>query len=273
MERKKSIKKVVSEAYGNIAGEGNRCCGTSSCGPDQKQYLSSIGYSSEEIETIPEGANLSLGCGNPTAMTELNEGEYLLDLGCGAGADCFLAAEKVGPEGKVIGVDMTPEMIERARENASKNNIDNVEFRLGEIENLPLADNSVDLVISNCVINLAADKNRVFEEIFRVLKPQGRISISDIAVTEELPSPVKESEEAYVGCIAGALLIDDYKEIVEQQGFKDVEIISHDNSACITSFTNDPVAKELLAALKNHDKDITEKLQEIVKSVNIKGKK
>ncbi|MFO7952146.1 MAG: arsenite methyltransferase [Bacillota bacterium] len=269
LEKKKSIKKFVSEAYGNIASEGNSCCGPPSCAPDQKAYLTGIGYSAEEIDKIPEEANLSLGCGNPTAMAQIKEGESVLDLGCGAGADCFLAAKKVGPEGRVIGVDMTPEMIEKARESS----MNNVEFRLGEIENLPLADNSADIIISNCVINLSADKSRVFEEIFRVLKPGGRISISDIALTEELPSPIKESEQAYLGCIAGALLIHDYEQIVKDQGFKDVEIITHDSSACIASFTNDPVAKELLATSKNYEKDVTEKLQETVKSVNIKGKK
>jgi len=273
MEKKKNIKKFVSEAYGNIAREGNSCCGPSSCAPDQKAYLTGIGYSAEEIDTIPEEANLSLGCGNPTAMAQIKEGEIVLDLGCGAGADCFLAAKKVGPEGRVIGVDMTPEMIEKARNNARESSIDNVEFRLGEIENLPLADNSADIIISNCVINLSADKSRVFEEILRVLKPGGRISISDIALTEELPSPIKESEQAYVGCISGAILKDDYEQIVKDQGFKDVEIVTHDSSACIASFTNDPVAKELLAALKNYETDVTEKLQEIVKSVNIKGEK
>lgn len=273
MKKKKNIKKIVSEAYGSIASEGSCCCGPSSCAPDKNKYLESIGYSQNEINSIPENANLSLGCGNPTALTQINKGETVLDLGCGAGADCFVATKKVGTYGKVIGVDMTQEMIEKARENARKSGMDNVEFRLGEIENLPIADNSIDLVISNCVINLSPEKSKVFEEIYRVLKPGGRISISDIALTEELPASIKENEQAYVGCIAGALLILDYKEIVQKQGFKDVKVISMENSACLDSFTSDPIAKEILTALEDLEKDVTERLKKIVKSVNIEGSK
>ena len=160
-----------------------------------------IGYSEEEMTAVPEGANLGLGCGNPTAMASLKEGETVLDLGAGAGFDCFLAAGKVGPEGRVIGIDMTPEMLEKARENAQKGNFSNVEFRLGEIENLPVADGIIDIIISNCVINLVPDKDRVFSEAFRVLKPGGRIMVSDIVLTKELPDFIKNNMAAYVGCI------------------------------------------------------------------------
>lgn len=163
-------KKTVREAYGQIAQAGTSCC-SSSCGCDVSGLAKLLGYSENELALLPDGANLGLSCGNPTALAGLNEGEIILDLGSGAGFDCFVAAPEVGPSGKVIGVDMTPAMLEKARENAKKSDFTNVEFRLGEIENLPVADNSIDVVISNCVINLSTDKKRVFEEIYRVLKP------------------------------------------------------------------------------------------------------
>jgi len=184
-----------------------------------------IGYTDEELASAPEGANLGLGCGNPTALASLVEGETVLDLGSGAGFDCFLAAQKVGDTGKVIGVDMTPEMIEKARKNAQMSNCANVEFRLGEIENLPVADNSVDVIISNCVINLSPDKERVFRDAFRVLKPGGRLMVSDIVLLKALPDFIRESVAAYVGCIAGAMLKDDYLAAIGKAGFQDVKIL------------------------------------------------
>jgi SAM-dependent methyltransferase len=214
---KKKTRKVVREAYGKIA-QGQESCGCGTCGPDTKEFAKSIGYSEEELKAIPNEANLALSCGNPTALASLKEGEVVLDLGSGGGFDCFLAATRVGPNGKVIGVDMTPEMVEKARDNAKKNGVENVEFRLGEIENLPVGDNSVDVVISNCVINLSADKPRAFQEIYKVLKPSGRIAISDIALLKELPEKIRESIEAYVGCVGGAILVKDYKKIVRASG-------------------------------------------------------
>ncbi len=178
-----------------------------------------------DINNVPEGANLGLGCGNPIALASIKEGETVLDLGSGAGFDCFLAANRVGGKGRVIGVDMTPEMLEKARENARQGDYNNVEFRLGEIENLPVADSSIDVIISNCVINLAPDKNRVFHEAFRALKPGGRIMVSDIVLEKELPENIKNSIEAYVGCVAGASLESDYLQAIESAGFKEVKIV------------------------------------------------
>ena len=184
-----------------------------------------IGYTDDELETVPEGANLGLGCGNPVALASLREEETVLDLGSGAGFDCFLAANKVGKTGKVIGVDMTPEMLEKARENAKKGGYSNVEFRLGEIENLPVADNSVDVMISNCVINLSPDKRRVFAEAYRVLRPNGRLMVSDIVLLKELPAFVMNSLEAYVSCVSGAMIREEYLRTIENAGFKEVKIV------------------------------------------------
>jgi SAM-dependent methyltransferase len=185
-----------------------------------------MGYTKEELDTLPEGADLGLGCGNPTALASIKEGETVIDLGSGAGIDCFLAAKKVGDTGKVIGIDMTPEMLDKARGNAKNGNIENVEFRLGEIDNLPVADNTADLVISNCVINLAPDKKKVFDEAFRVLKPGGRVMISDIVLLGELPEGIRSSMDAYIGCVSGAIHKDDYLQTIKDAGFKDVEIVS-----------------------------------------------
>ena len=223
------IRKAVRESYGNMAAEGISCCGSAStcgCGSQQETLSKAIGYTDEQLGSIPGEANLGLGCGNPTALASLKEGEVVLDLGSGAGIDCFLAANKVGESGRVIGVDMTPEMLERARENARKERYRNVEFRLGEIENLPVADNSVDAVISNCVINLSPDKGRVFKESYRALKPGGRVMVSDIVLLKELPDPIRNSIEAYVGCVAGATTREQYLATVAAAGFQEIEIIS-----------------------------------------------
>lgn len=225
------IRKAVRENYGKIALREETCCrpvNSVDCGCDSTQDIISraMGYTDQELQAVPEGSNLGLGCGNPTALASLQEGEVVLDLGSGAGFDCFLAVEKVGEGGRVIGVDMTAQMIEKARENAAKGGYQNVEFRLGEIENLPLADNSVNVVISNCVINLSPDKKRVLEEAYRVLKPGGRVMISDIALLKELPEAIKGSIEAYVGCVAGATTREEYLATVTAAGFRDVEIVN-----------------------------------------------
>jgi len=266
MDRRKT-KRIVKEAYGKIAQRQEGCgCGT--CGSETKEFAKSIGYSEEELKVIPDGANLALSCGNPTALARLEEGETVLDLGSGAGFDCFLAATKVGTNGKVIGVDMTPEMIEKARENARKNRVKNVEFRLGEIESLPMGDNSVDVVISNCVINLSADKPRVFQEVYRVLKPGGRIAISDIALLKELPEKIESSIEAYVGCVGGAVLVDDYEKIVRASGLRDIKIAIKGSSECIDANTKDPIGRAILDGLGDG-----ESLEDYVVSVYVEGRK
>lgn len=227
MEEEK-VKKIVRNRYAKVAKTNSSCCGPSvSCcsAPTEKQVSKMIGYSEDEVNAVPEGANLGLGCGNPTALATLREGEKVLDLGSGAGFDCFLAAKKVGKKGKVIGVDMTPEMLEKARSNARKGKFTNVEFRLGEIENLPVADNSVDVIISNCVINLAPNKKRVFEEAFRVLASRGRLMVSDIVLLKKLPESVQKNVEAYAGCISGAEIKDMYLDLISKAGFSEVEIL------------------------------------------------
>ncbi len=183
-----------------------------------------MGYSNKDLNSVVEGANLGLGCGNPTAIGNLKEGEIVLDLGSGGGFDCFLAAKKVGDKGRVIGVDMTPEMLARARENAVKMGTTNVEFRLGEIEHLPVADSSVDVIISNCVVNLSPDKRQVFKDAYRVLKPGGRLVISDVVATAKMPNQMREQASLLTGCIAGAEHIDKIRGLLEEVGFKEVKI-------------------------------------------------
>jgi len=219
------VKKVVKERYTQIAS-GNCGCGSGCSGSDNVQASKEIGYSDEEINHVPE-ANLGLGCGNPTALAEIKEGDVVLDLGSGAGFDAFLAVKKVGKSGKVIGVDMTQEMIKKARANAKKYGHDNVEFRLGDIEELPIEDASVDIIISNCVINLAPDKDRVFGEAYRVLRKNGKIFASDIVLLEELPEEKRRDHDLLCGCVGGALLKDDYIAKLKNAGFK-VKILHED---------------------------------------------
>jgi arsenite methyltransferase len=227
MEDKK-MKKKVREGYAKIAKQESTCCGSAKvcCGKanSPEEISKKIGYTEEQLQSVPDGANLGLGCGNPTAIASLKKGEVVLDLGSGAGFDCFLAANKVGNTGKVIGVDMTPEMLSKAQENAKKAGYHNVEFRSGEIENLPVEDNSVDVVISNCVINLSPDKKKVFQEAFRVLKPKGRIAVSDIVLLKDLPVIIKNSVEAYVGCISGAIHKDKYLQLLRDVGFTGITV-------------------------------------------------
>ncbi len=229
MRDERAIRDAVREGYAQIAREtdaGAGCCGPSAscCGGGAVESARRFGYTEEEINTVGDGANLGLGCGNPTAIASLAPGETVLDLGSGAGFDCFVAARRVGDKGLVIGVDMTPEMLSRARGNADKLGARNVEFRLGEIENLPVADASIDAVISNCVINLSPEKAKVFREIYRVLKPGGRVGVSDMALLRPLPEDVRADLTSYVGCVAGAVSVDEYLGHLRDAGFVDVAV-------------------------------------------------
>lgn len=230
------IHKVVRDAYGKIA-HGQEWCGCGSCGPSATEFAKSLGYSEKELEDIPKEANLSLSCGNPISLANLREGEVALDLGSGAGF-------------------------------ARKNNINNVEFRVGEIENLPVADNSIDVVIGNCVISLSIDKPRVFQDVYRVLKPNGRIAISDMALLKKLPENIHESMKAYVECVGGALLIDEYEEIAEASGLKDVTLTIKKSAVCIDSNTTDPTSRAALDGLAEN-----ESLEEYLVSVDEEGYK
>jgi SAM-dependent methyltransferase len=228
------IRKAVRESYGQIASRGGSCCAPSCCTPDAAppaaETSKRLGYSDEDVSGVPEGANLGLGCGNPRAIAALRPGETVLDLGSGAGFDCFLAAKQVGADGHVIGVDMTAEMVSLARENAATAGVSNVEFRLGEIEHLPVADASVDVILSNCVINLSPDKPSVFREAFRVLRPGGRLAISDVVATAPLPESLRNDLRAIAGCVGGAATIAELEAILTEVGFADVRVAPVDES-------------------------------------------
>jgi len=233
MDKQKNdeIRSAVRKNYGKVAVSGRSGCGCSSsscCGTPNEVPIEDIslglGYSSEDVAGVPEGANMGLGCGNPQAIASLQPGETVLDLGSGGGFDCFLAARAVGKRGRVIGVDMTPEMITKSRLNAEKAGFGNVDFRLGELENLPVADGIVDIIISNCVINLSPEKKKVFSEAFRVLKPGGRLAISDVVATAEMPEDIKNNMTFHTGCIAGASSIKEIESMLERSGFVNIRI-------------------------------------------------
>ncbi len=272
--REEEIRKLVRENYARAATQDSSCCGpvNSCCGSNTQEDVSkSIGYSDEEIQAVPEGANLGLGCGNPVALASLKEGEVVLDLGSGAGFDCFLASERVGDTGKVIGVDMTPEMVGKARENAEKGEYNNVEFRLGEIEHLPVADGTADIILSNCVINLVPDKKQVFSEAFRVLRPGGRLMISDIVLEKKLPDEILNSVSAYVGCVAGASLKQDYLGMLGEAGFQKVAI-TEETSMPLELMTGDPTVKAMLDEIDLPMETIKEAAGS-VKSIRVYGEK
>ena len=228
-------RKIVRERYASIAteesGQEGGCCSNdeSRCSPVETTARQ-LGYSETELESVDGDANLGLGCGNPRAIASLSAGESVLDLGSGAGFDCFLAAREVGETGRVIGVDMTPEMVEKARANADQNDAENVEFRLGEIEHLPVADERIDVVISNCVVNLSPDKPQVFNEAFRVLRPDGRLAISDVVLTAEVPDELRADPDSVVSCVAGASTIDRLEAMLTDAGFEAVDISPKDGS-------------------------------------------
>ena len=223
------IKRAVKEGYARIAKQATSsyssgsCCG---CADISEEISKRMGYSEEEISAAPPESNLGLGCGNPVALASLRVGETVLDMGAGAGFDCFLASTRVGASGKIIGVDITSEMVEKARTNARKGGYANIDFRQGDLENMPVADSYMDVVISNCVINLIPNKHMVFREAFRVLKPGGRLAVSDVVLTKELPEFVKRSSKAYIGCLAGAIMKDEYLQIIRSVGFSEVIVVA-----------------------------------------------
>lgn len=270
MDSKDSVKQAVRTRYGRLAQQGGSCCSGAKT-VQVKTISKQVGYTDQQLSEAPEGANLGLGCGNPVALASLRPGDVVLDLGAGGGFDCFLAAKQVGPSGKVIGVDMTAAMLEKARENAKKGDYPNVEFRLGEIENLPVADQVVDVVLSNCVINLSPDKDRVFSEIHRVLKPGGRFMISDMVWLKEPPAFIRESLDAYASCVGGALLKDDYLQSIERSGLTEVKVVSE------TAFPqdvilSDPDLKDFVTEHKLPASQVSE-LAATVKSIKVSGKK
>jgi len=265
MKDKERIRETVREGYGKIAGgtagtegsgsccgTGRSCCGTGS-GGDAESLARAIGYSAEDLGALPEGANMGLSCGNPVALASLRPGEVVLDLGSGGGFDVFIAGRRVGPEGRAIGIDMTPEMISKARRNVeqyrSGTGFDNVEFRLGEIEHLPVADGSADVVISNCVINLSPDKEDVWRDVFRVLKPGGRVAVTDLALLKPLPEPIREMVEALIGCVAGAVLVEETERMMKSAGFVDIEFEQRSDYINALDGSEDPLFRKILEQL------------------------
>jgi len=272
--KEENIRKIVREGYAKSAKKEKSCCAAHNRSGDNtpdtsKEISRKIGYSEEEIESIPEDANLGLGCGNPVALASLKKGQTVLDLGSGGGFDCFLAANGVGKNGRVIGVDMTPEMIDKARENARKGKYENVEFRLGVIDNLPVADGTVDVIISNCVINLSPNKTRVFEEAFRVLKPNGRLMVSDIVLLKKLPETIRKNVQAYIGCLSGAEMKSKYLQMIEDAGFQEVKVIE-ENRFPVENMAHDPAAQAIVRTLEI-TAEKAKKIANIVASVKVSG--
>jgi SAM-dependent methyltransferase len=253
-QQNEKIRETVRNGYAQVARGGSGCCGSST----PEKLAAGIGYSGDELELLPEGANMGLSCGNPTAIANLKPGQVVLDLGSGGGFDVFIAAKKLGPDGKAIGVDMTAEMISKAREGIpkfmEKTGLSNVEFRLGEIEHLPVADSSVDVVISNCVINLSPDKQQVWREIARVLRPGGKACISDLALKKPLPEKVLKSAAALVSCVAGAVLIDETVTMAKQAGLDDVEVTEKKYNLDVMVDCNDPIYKQVMEYLPEETK-------------------
>lgn len=251
-----SVREAVREGYGKIAqsgssGSGGGCCGPTTVSPDA--LAKAIGYTQQELAVTPDGANMGLSCGNPTVIASLQPGETVLDLGAGGGFDCFVAGAKVGQTGRVIGVDMTADMLSKARQNIviyrERTGLNNVEFRLGEIENLPVADASVDVVISNCVLNLSPDKPRVWQEIARVLKPGGRVAVSDLALLRPLPDAVKTSINALIGCVAGAVLVQEIREMAVMAGLADITLTSKPEYIDAMTDWQDPLYRDIISHL------------------------
>jgi arsenite methyltransferase len=270
------VRQAVRDGYGKIAEQDSSCCsGVSCCGSspaDSSQLAQYIGYSPEELEALPDGANMGLSCGNPNALASLKAGEIVLDLGSGGGFDVFIAARKVGAQGRAIGVDMTPEMLAKARKNIypyrERSGLDNVEFRLGEVEHLPVGDCSVDVVISNCVINLSPDKPQVWREIARVLKPGGRVAVSDLALVKPLPASILQMVEALIGCVAGAVLVSETQRMATDAGL--VDLVLNPKSVYVESMVDckDPLYQNIIAQLPAGTKP-----SDYITSLEIKARK
>ena len=256
-----AVRDMVREGYAGIARNTGQCCGGATTNADA--IARRIGYSDEDVRAVPAGANLGLGCGNPLALAKVQPGEIVLDLGSGAGFDALLAARVVGPTGRVVGVDMTPEMLARAQANAEKAGVENVEFRQGYIEALPVDDATMDVVISNCVINLSPEKNRVFAEAHRVLRPGGRLAISDLVLKAPLPTELLRSVEAYIGCVAGAMRRDDYLAAIRHAGFERVEVVAEGSFAGVVDLQS-PEIRATIAADGLTTQDAERILEDVV---------
>jgi arsenite methyltransferase len=268
MDSDKQITKTVRDGYAEIAVTGSGCCGSGA----PKEFATQIGYTPEDLATLPEGANMGLSCGNPTALANLKSGQVVIDLGSGAGFDVFIAAKKIGPTGKSIGVDMTPQMLDKARSSIAvfqqKTSFSNVEFRLGEIEHLPIADASVDVVISNCVINLSPDKAQVWREISRVLKPGGKACVSDLSLKKPLPEAVRQMVTALVGCVAGAVTIDETVKMAQAAGLTDIQWSAKEYAVDVMEDCNDKLYQSVKQTLGQEAK-----LSDYIVSANFTAQK
>jgi len=262
-----TVRQQVRDGYGQIARTGGSCCGPA-CGCSGEQLAQQIGYTADDLIALPEGANMGLSCGNPTAIAALRPGEVVVDLGSGGGFDVFIAARKIGPTGRAIGVDMTPDMIAKARRNIPASGLNNVEFRLGEIEHLPVADASADVIISNCVINLSPDKPQVWRELARVLRPGGRVVVSDIALLKPLPAAVSELVASLVGCVAGAVLAEETGRMARDAGLVDIELKPKPGYVEAMADSKDPLYRQILEKLP-----AGQRLAEYVTSLEIAARK
>ena len=260
------MKDFVKKVYGDIAKKQKSCC----CGSNNTDVSEKVGYTKEDLGSIPQEANMGLGCGNPVALASLKEGETVVDLGCGGGIDVFLAAKRVGNKGKVLGIDMTEDMLNKARANAKKTGFKNVEFKLGEIENIPLDSSIADCIISNCVINLSEDKQKVFYEAFRILKSGGRLMVSDMVLLADLPEQVLKSSELYAGCVAGALRKEDYLDKIKKAGFKDINVIKENLVSLSDYMGSDKVVSDMVGSMTDSVKD---KINRTVVSIKVSANK